>query len=101
MNTSPRLDGSSGLYREGAIRHDRQQPQRYIVGDSADISDGGAACCRGRRDLGGYFRVEGRLYAYLNVCAHMGGPACQGKLLPRVLDVIDEDRTMHQRHERQ
>jgi nitrite reductase/ring-hydroxylating ferredoxin subunit len=26
---------------------------------------------------------------------HMGGPACQGKILPRVLDVIDEDQKMH------
>jgi nitrite reductase/ring-hydroxylating ferredoxin subunit len=95
MDASPRLDGSSGLNRKAAVLQDWQQPQRYIAGDSSDIPDGGRLVVEVGETSVGIFRVEGRLYAYLNVCAHMGGPACQGKLLPRVLDVIDGDRTMH------
>jgi nitrite reductase/ring-hydroxylating ferredoxin subunit len=99
MEASSRLDGSSGPNRTGAnspqgVRQDRQQPQRCIAGDSADVPDGGRLVIEVGETSVGIFRVEGRLYAYLNVCAHMGGPACQGKILPRVLDVIDEDRTM-------
>jgi nitrite reductase/ring-hydroxylating ferredoxin subunit len=67
-------------------------PKRWIAGDSADIADGGRLVV----DIGetsiGIFRVEGKLYAYLNVCMHMGGPACQGKILPRVLDVLDDQK---------
>ena len=37
----------------------------------------------------GIFRVDGNLYAYLNKCAHQGGPVCQGKIIPRVNEVID------------
>lgn len=37
----------------------------------------------------GIFRVEGRLYAWENTCAHQGGPVCQGKIIPRVTEVID------------
>jgi nitrite reductase/ring-hydroxylating ferredoxin subunit len=38
----------------------------------------------------GIFRVDGKLYAYLNKCAHQGGPVCQGKIVPRVTEVIDD-----------
>lgn len=37
------------------------------------------------------FRVGPGLYAYENVCPHQGGPACQGKLMPRVRAVFDDD----------
>lgn len=40
----------------------------------------------------GIFRVDGQLYAYQNVCVHQGGPACQGRILPRVLEVLDQDK---------
>jgi nitrite reductase/ring-hydroxylating ferredoxin subunit len=29
------------------------------------------------------FQVGGEFRAFENVCTHMGGPACQGKILPR------------------
>src|SRR5258706_11676389 len=70
-------------------------PKRWIAGDSADLAEGGRLVVDVGDTSVGIFRVEGKLYAYLNVCMHMGGPACQGKILPRVLDLIDEDRTMH------
>src|SRR5260370_1382079 len=66
-------------------------PKRWIAGDSADLAEGGRLVVDVGGTSVGIFRVEGKLYAYLNVCMHMGGPACQGKILPRELDAIDED----------
>lgn len=40
----------------------------------------------------GVFRFRGRLHAYENVCAHQGGPACQGRIVPRVRERLDEAR---------
>lgn len=39
------------------------------------------------------FKLGGEFYAYLNHCPHMGGPACQGKMIAKVEEVIAEDRT--------
>jgi nitrite reductase/ring-hydroxylating ferredoxin subunit len=41
----------------------------------------------------GVFKLGGGFYAYLNHCPHMGGPACQGKMMPKVEEVIAADRT--------
>ncbi len=41
----------------------------------------------------GVFCVDGRFTAFENVCPHMGGPVCQGKIIPRVQEVIAEDKT--------
>jgi nitrite reductase/ring-hydroxylating ferredoxin subunit len=87
--SGPHLKGIGDLRH---LQQDRPQAQRWIAGDSADIPSGGRLVV----DIGdmsvGIFRVEDRLYAYLNVCAHMGGPACQGKILPRVVDIVDEEK---------
>ena len=40
----------------------------------------------------GVFRLDSEFYAYENRCPHLAGPACQGKLLPRVLEDVGEDR---------
>ncbi len=39
------------------------------------------------------FKLDGEFYAYLNHCPHMGGPACQGKMIAKVEEIIAEDRT--------
>lgn len=39
------------------------------------------------------FKVGGEFYAYLNHCPHMGGPACQGKIIARVEEDLAEDCT--------
>lgn len=36
------------------------------------------------------FRIGPALYAYENVCPHQGGPACEGKLIPRVEAELDD-----------
>jgi nitrite reductase/ring-hydroxylating ferredoxin subunit len=38
----------------------------------------------------GIFRFAGRLYAWENVCAHQGGPACQGRIVSRVRERLDD-----------
>jgi nitrite reductase/ring-hydroxylating ferredoxin subunit len=40
----------------------------------------------------GIFRVDGRLHAWENRCAHSGGPVCQGALMNRVVERLDEDK---------
>jgi nitrite reductase/ring-hydroxylating ferredoxin subunit len=74
------------------VERDRLQPKRWIAGDSGEIPNGGRLVVDVDDTSVGIFRVEGQLYAYLNVCVHMGGPACQGKILPRVVDVIDKEK---------
>src|SRR5215475_8491354 len=39
------------------------------------------------------FKLEGEFFAYLNLCPHMGGPACQGKMIAKVEEIIADDRT--------
>lgn len=64
---------------------------------SEDVADGGRLIV----DVGdltlGIFRVDGTLYAYENVCAHQGGPACQGRIVPRVTEKLDENMAAHGR----
>jgi nitrite reductase/ring-hydroxylating ferredoxin subunit len=41
----------------------------------------------------GVFQLGGEFYAYENVCPHMGGPACQGKVIAKVEEMVMPDRT--------
>ncbi|MGC2333233.1 MAG: Rieske (2Fe-2S) protein [Candidatus Acidiferrales bacterium] len=63
--------------------------QRVYVGAGERVPEG----CRLVVDIGdktiGIFRVEGKLYAWENRCAHQGGPVCQGKIIPRVIEVLE------------
>jgi nitrite reductase (NADH) small subunit len=34
---------------------------------------------------------RGEFYAYRNFCPHQGGPACEGKMMPQVVDYIGID----------
>ena len=55
-----------------------EQDRRIIVQDGLEI---------------GVFRINGAFYAYQNQCAHRGGPVCQGKILNKVEEVLNEDKT--------
>jgi nitrite reductase/ring-hydroxylating ferredoxin subunit len=88
-NIGPNLKGITDIQQ---VEQDRPQPKRWIGGDSGEIPNGGRLVVDVGDTSVGIFRVEGQLYAYLNVCVHMGGPACQGKILPRVVDVIDKEK---------
>jgi nitrite reductase/ring-hydroxylating ferredoxin subunit len=40
----------------------------------------------------GVFRRNGRFTAWENVCPHMGGPVCRGKIIARVEERIADDK---------
>jgi nitrite reductase/ring-hydroxylating ferredoxin subunit len=67
-------------------------PTRHPVAESHQVAEGGRYVV----DLGdltiGVFRFQGALYAYENVCAHQGGPVCQGRLVHRVVEVLDSEK---------
>jgi nitrite reductase/ring-hydroxylating ferredoxin subunit len=41
----------------------------------------------------GVFLVDSSFVAYENVCPHMGGPVCQGRLLGRTDEIFRSDQT--------
>jgi nitrite reductase/ring-hydroxylating ferredoxin subunit len=69
--------------------------QRIYVGASQRVAEGNRLVVDVGETTIGIFRVEGKLYAYLNKCAHQGGPVCQGKIVPRVTELIDERGESH------
>jgi nitrite reductase/ring-hydroxylating ferredoxin subunit len=46
----------------------------------------------GQKEVGVFFK-DGSFYAYSNYCVHAGGPACEGILVNKVVDIINPDRT--------
>ena len=60
-----------------------------FVAKAAEFPDGDRRIVQtGHGDIG-VFRHAGEFFAYSNTCPHSGGPACEGVMMPRVLDVID------------
>lgn len=63
------------------------------IGAASEFSDPG----RKVLDIGGteiaVFRQDGEFFAYENVCPHLGGPACQGKMLPLTTEAVQADKT--------
>ena len=41
----------------------------------------------------GVFCRNGTFTAFENVCPHMGGPVCQGKIIARVKELVAQDKT--------
>jgi nitrite reductase/ring-hydroxylating ferredoxin subunit len=63
------------------------------IGSAADFEDPGRKIIGFEHFEVAVFKLGGEFYAYLNHCPHMGGPACQGKIIAKVEEVIAEDRT--------
>jgi nitrite reductase/ring-hydroxylating ferredoxin subunit len=67
--------------------------EREIVAAlTEDVLDGGRVVVDVDGTEVGIFRLDGRLYAWENRCAHVGGPVCQGVLMNRVVERLDDDR---------
>lgn len=64
-----------------------------FVARQSELKDGDRRLVKTRRGEVGVFSQGGAYYAYSNVCAHLGGPACEGILINRTVDVIAPDRT--------
>ena len=71
-------------------RPDRSEPLRYLAANSADIPESGRLVVDVGDTTVGIFRVAGRLFAYENSCPHMGGPVCQGLVIPAVRELLDD-----------
>jgi nitrite reductase/ring-hydroxylating ferredoxin subunit len=72
------------------MRSDTSSGARALAGRSDSIPENGRLVVDvGERTIG-IFRVGGRLFAYDNRCPHMGGPVCQGLIIPAVREVLDD-----------
>ena len=61
------------------------------IGPASEFADPGRKLIGFERFEVAVFKVGGEFHAYLNHCPHMGGPACQGKLMPRTLEATAPD----------
>lgn len=59
-------------------RHDALKAKQRMVVEVAGVG------------VGVYF-VGDQVRAWLNICPHMGGPVCQGKIMPRTLEQVGEN----------
>jgi len=65
----------------------------WFVAKASELNDGDRRIVTAGRHEIGVFRSGGAYYAYSNQCLHQGGPACEGLLINRVVDVVAPDRT--------
>jgi nitrite reductase/ring-hydroxylating ferredoxin subunit len=63
------------------------------IGPASEFADPGRKVVAFENFEVGVFKLGGEFYAYLNLCPHMGGPACQGKIIAKVDEIIAADRT--------
>lgn len=65
----------------------------YFVSKASDMADGDRhIVSAGEREIGVFFK-DGAYYAYSNYCVHAGGPVCEGLIINRVVDLLNDDRT--------
>jgi len=89
-------DHRSGLAIPAAECEDQLEepvmPESFVA-KAADMQDGDRRIVvAGRHEIGVFFK-DGAYYAYSNYCVHAGGPACEGLIINKVVDLIAEDRT--------
>jgi nitrite reductase/ring-hydroxylating ferredoxin subunit len=64
-----------------------------FVAKASELKDGDRRIVvSGQHEVGVFFK-GGAYYAYSNYCVHAGGPACEGILVNKVVDVLNADRT--------
>ena len=63
------------------------------IGKAAEFPDPGRRVVAVEGAEVGIFCRNGQFTAFENVCPHMGGPVCQGKIISRVEERIAEDKT--------
>jgi len=64
-----------------------------VIGKAAEFPDPGRRVIDAAGIEIGVFRNNGRFTAFENVCPHMAGPVCQGKIIARVQEKLATDRT--------
>jgi nitrite reductase/ring-hydroxylating ferredoxin subunit len=69
-----------------------EMAERFVA-KATDMKDGDRRIVvDGQKEVGVFFK-DGAFYAYSNYCVHAGGPACEGILVNKVVDIINPDRT--------
>ena len=63
------------------------------IGKAAAFPDPGRKVVEVDGTAVGVFRLNGKFTAFENVCPHMGGPVCQGKIIARVEERVASDKT--------
>jgi len=64
-----------------------------LVGNESEFQEHSRkVIARGDLEIG-IFKVDDEYYAYQNRCPHLGGPACQGRILNGVEEVLNDDMT--------
>jgi nitrite reductase (NADH) small subunit len=66
---------------------------RIFVCEVDDLEEGGVHILKFESTKIGVYRHRGAFYAYKNLCAHQGGPVCEGRLMNRVVERLNADKT--------
>lgn len=64
-----------------------------VIGKASDFADPGRKVVEVAGVEVGVFCLHGKFTAFENVCPHMGGPVCQGKIIARVQELVAPDKT--------
>jgi nitrite reductase/ring-hydroxylating ferredoxin subunit len=64
-----------------------------FVSKAADFKEGERRIVTTAKGEVGMFHERGAYYAYANLCPHQGGPACEGVMMNKVVDIIAADRS--------
>jgi len=67
--------------------------QSVTIGKAAAFPNPGRKVVEVEGVAVGVFCRDRKFTAFENVCPHMGGPVCQGKIIARVQELIGEDKT--------
>src|ERR1700754_5159191 len=67
--------------------------QQVFVCKDIEMKDGDVRIIRQDKVEVGVYRHEGAFYAYRNHCLHQGGPACEGIIRGKVVDLYGPDKS--------
>jgi nitrite reductase/ring-hydroxylating ferredoxin subunit len=67
--------------------------KEVVIGDAVSFQKPGRKVVEVDGTEVGVFCLDGKFTAYENVCPHMGGPVCQGKIIARVQEMVARDKT--------
>src|SRR5882724_8265008 len=79
--------------RHGRIGSREHPMPECFVAKASELQDGDRRIVIAGQAEIGVFCKDGAFFAYSNTCVHSGGPACEGLMINKVVDVIAEDRT--------
>jgi nitrite reductase/ring-hydroxylating ferredoxin subunit len=66
----------------------------YHAGRLTELSESGRRVLKCGDIEIGVFVIDGEVHAWHSECAHRGGPVCQGRLMKRVIEPLQADKTI-------